>query len=112
MENLETERFGSFFERVEVERKAIKIVNGACQGHKLHGLTECAINAWRDGGGDGAPIAADRSEVAQILVALAARIDAFADKSRVVFAGETVRLLASDQLLAELRSASARLSLN
>lgn len=107
MENAQTDRFGSFFKRVETERAALKIVNNAFPTRKLHGLTAVAIEAWKD---DDVLPTSCRDEIAKILLALAARIDALADQSRVVFAGETFNLLASHELLVELENASKKLT--
>lgn len=107
MENVETDRFGSFFKRVETERTALKIVNTAYPARKLHGLTEVAIKAWAEQ--DCVNSSRAQEEVTRILVTLAARIDALADQSRVVFSGETFDMLASHQLIIELQTAIAKL---
>lgn len=97
-------RFGSFFDRVQTERAALKIVNGRFLGaENLHGLTEAAINSWisvalRKEIGNKNRI----EEIASILRRLASRIDALADQSRTVFSNERFPMLPSDEILQEL----------
>lgn len=106
MKNVETDRFGSFFKRVETERAALKIVNGAFPGCKLHGLSGAAIKAWNEQNSIVRSNCAE--EVSKILRTLSARIDSLADQSRVVFSGELFDLLASQQLLVELENVCRR----
>jgi hypothetical protein len=106
MKDTETDRFGSFFKRVEIERAALKIVNQAFPSYKLHGLTEAAIKSWDEQNSAIAPQCC--MEIATILLTLSKRIDALADQSRVVFSGETMRLLGSHQLLTELENFCSR----
>lgn len=97
-------RFGSFFDRVQTERAALKIVNGTFSGaEKLHGLTEAAINSWvavarRTDVGNNNCIEA----IASILTRLSSRIDALADQSRTVFSDERFPMLPSEEILQEL----------
>lgn len=97
-------RFGSFFDRVQTERAALKIVNGRfAEAEKLHGLTESAINSWvtvvrRMEAGNNNCI----EEIASILKRLSSRIDALADQSRTVFSNERFPMLPSDEILHEL----------
>lgn len=99
-----TNRFGSFFDRVQTERTALKIINGNCLDiKKLHGLTEAAINSW---------VAVDKGSkngnnknieaIASILRRLSSRIDALADQSRTVFSDERFPMLPSEEILQEL----------
>jgi hypothetical protein len=106
MKNAKDNRFGSFFNRVETERAALKIVNKAFPSCKLHGLTKAAIESW---------VAHEdilnhrcRKKVEMSLVALSARIDALADQSRVVFGDESFNIIASHQLLAELERSCSK----
>lgn len=99
-----TNRFGSFFDRVQTERTALKIINGSCLDiKKLHGLTEAAINSWvavakGSKEGDNKSIEA----IASILRRLSSRIDALADQSRTVFSDERFPMLPSEEILQEL----------
>ena len=99
-----TNRFGSFFDRVQTERTALKIINGSCMGiMKLHGLTEAAINSWvavanSSGDGNNKNIEA----IASILRRLSSRIDSLADQSRTVFSDERFPMLPSEEILQEL----------
>lgn len=110
MTNNDQSRFGSFFNRVEVERTALRIVNaGLPEALRLHGLTKSAIDGWKNS------IQNHRSRhiknldtVFLILSRLSARIDALADQSRVVFSGESTPLLPTDELLLELKSSLAQ----
>lgn len=110
MLNNDPSRFGSFFNRVEVERAALRTVNaGLPEALRLHGLTTNAIDRWKSS------IQDDRSRhihnleaVLLILRRLSARIDALADQSRVVFAGEGTPPLPSDELLLELQGSLAQ----
>lgn len=97
-------RFGSFFDRVQTERAALKIVNGRfLEAENLHGLTEAAINSW-------VVVARGKEfknknrieEIASILRRLSSRIDALADQSRTVFANERFPMLPSEEILQEL----------
>lgn len=100
-------RFGSFFDRVQVERAALKIVNANCLTViRLHGLTEAAINSWLT---EAAVCAEGRihdiEAIASILKRLSCRIDALADQSKVVFSNERFPILVSDEILQELNLA-------
>jgi hypothetical protein len=102
-----TNRFGSFFDRVQTERAALKIVNARfSDAMKLHGLTEAAINSWiaTVQNSDDAAIG-NIDAVSSILKRLSARIDALADQSRTVFANERFPTLPSEEILNELASA-------
>ena len=102
-----TNRFGSFFDRVQTERTAIKIVNTRfSDSRKLHGLTEAAINSWHAvmRCSENEPI--ERIEmIASILKRLSSRIDALADQSRTVFSDERFPILPSEEILNELEFA-------
>lgn len=106
MTNVSTDRFGSFFERLETERRALKIVNLAFIDSQLHGLTEAALQAWLN---ESMQVSAECIErkhlVFPILIRLSSRIDALADQSRTVFAGEGGRVLSTVHILSELESA-------
>ncbi|MGA8864277.1 MAG: hypothetical protein WBM09_05025 [Gallionella sp.] len=101
-----TNRFGNFFDRVQTERVALKIVNARfSDAKKLHGLTEAAINAWiavmkntEDG------VIGNIEAIGSILKRLSARIDALADQSRTVFSNERFPMLPSEEILDELAS--------
>ncbi len=100
-------RFGSFFDRVQTERAALKTVNARFTNtRQLHGLTEAAINSWiamvkisED------EVIENIEEIGSILVRLSTRIDALADQSRTVFSDERFSMLPSEEILNELASA-------
>lgn len=102
-----TNRFGSFFDRVQTERAALKIINTRfSDANKLHGLTEAAIHSWIavvKNSEDGA--VEQIEEIGSILRRLSARIDALADQSRTVFSNERFPMLHSEEILNELASA-------
>ena len=100
-------RFGSFFDRVQTERAALRIVNGRFSGAgKLHGITEAAITSWIDVA-MGAEVGKNNSieVIASILRRLSSRIDALADQSRTVFSDERFPILPSEEILHELATA-------
>lgn len=101
-----TNRFGSFFDRVQTERAALKIVNARfSDAKKLHGLTEAAINSWVAVMQNSEEGAIENIEaVGSILKRLSARIDALADQSRTVFSNERFPILPSEEILNELAS--------
>ena len=100
-------RYGSFFDRVQTERAALKIVNARfSDAKKLHGLTEAAIHSWiavvkntEDGTIESIEV------IGSILRRLSARIDALADQSRTVFSNERFPMLPSEEIINELASA-------
>ena len=102
-----TNRFGSFFDRVQTERTAMKIVNARfLDAKKLHGLTEAAINSWIAVVKNSGDESLENIEmVGSILRRLSARIDALADQSRTVFSDERFPILPSEEILNDLASA-------
>ena len=106
MKNTDSQRFGTFFNRVQVEREALKIVNSSPLGaDKLNGLTVAAIDLWaRTGSTNETPW---RTRVAEILKQISSRIDALADQSRTVFSDERFPTLPTHDLLNDLQRALA-----
>jgi len=107
-----TNRFGSFFDRVQIERAALKIINARfSDANKLHGLTEATIHSWITVVKNLDVGAIERIEViGSILRRLSARIDALADQSRTVFSNEHFPTLHSEEILNELASACRLMS--
>lgn len=107
MNESSTNRFGSFFDRVQTERAAMKIVNARLSdAKKLHGLTEAAINSWIAVVKNSKDEPIENIEViGSILRRLSTRIDALADQSRTVFSDERFPILPSEEILNELASA-------
>lgn len=105
MENPSADRFGSFFDRVNTERQALRIVNLTFGKQKLHGLTESAISTW-EANTQKKQVGeqSDISLISGVLRRLSARIDALADQSRTVFSGERLRSLPSHDILLELEN--------
>lgn len=101
-------RFGSFFDRVETERAALKLVNGtAGPVVALHGLSRAAIDRWLAEHERLNSASKSVRRTASILHRLSARIDAQADQSRVVFAGERFAVFPTTELLEELTTSCA-----
>jgi hypothetical protein len=104
MLNSESKRFGTFFDRVQVERSALRLVNKrSWKAPDLHGLTSAAIDAWIN---EAYAVDASRinqfEAIAQLLRRISARVEALADQSRTVFANERFPTLPTDDLLHEL----------
>lgn len=104
MEDTKPQRFGSFFNRVQVEREALKIVNSSLLGTvKLNGLTAAAIDVWSmTGSTNDTP---SKTIAAEILKQISVRIEALADQSRTVFADERFPTLPTHDLLIDLQKA-------
>lgn len=109
MKKSPSNRFGSFFSRVETEREVLGIIN-ARYGHRaaLNGLSEAAINHWK-GRIVGLEICSDQSigKVLDLLCRISVRSDAQADQSRVVFADEPSHALPISELVSALRGTCA-----
>lgn len=98
-------RFGSFFARVQTERRALRAVNLEYSAIKLHGLTDAAINSWASSvmhSGENAR--RNVSEVVNILRRLSSHIGCLADQSREVFSNDVPRSDITSDLLAKLES--------
>lgn len=95
-------RFGSFFDRVQIERTALRIVNAYCSPTELHGLTEAAINSWVTRATGAGIRTCNLKSIESILKRLSSRIDALADQSRTVFSDERFPMLVSEEILQEL----------
>lgn len=107
MNDNSSNRFGSFFDRVKIERAALKIVNTKfSDARKLHGLTEAAIKSWITTVKISEDVTIENIEViGSILRRLSSRIDALADQSRTVFSNERFPMLPSEEILNELAHA-------
>lgn len=96
-------RFGSFFDRVQIERTALRLVNANCPaGSQLHGLTDAAINSWLSGASVAGKQTCKLKSIESILKRLSSRIGALADQSRAVFSNERFPVLISEEILQEL----------
>jgi hypothetical protein len=105
MSSNDSKRFGTFFDRVQVERSALRLVNiQTWKAPKLHGLTTAAIDAWI-----ASAHAVDVNHfqqfeaIAKLLRRISARVDALADQSRTVFANDRFKTLPTIDLLQELQ---------
>jgi hypothetical protein len=96
-------RFASFFSRVQTEREVLMIINRTFSTEaSLHGLTQAAIEQWNNRISR-ATKAAVPNEVLELLRRISIRADALADKSRIVFAEEPMTSLPIVCLLTQLR---------
>lgn len=103
MRDLTAERFGAFFDRLQTERIALKIVNVKFSDQKLHGLTESAISVWACGAvriHSASPKTI--GSIVEILMRLSTRIGALADQSRTVFSGEGFGSIPCHEILSKL----------
>lgn len=104
-------RFGTFFSRVETEREVLSIVNDLVKGPRLYGLTSSAIDRW-----DANVTKSNKSdsvgEVVRVLQQIAIRAETHADQSRVVFANEARMSLPVHDLVQDLRSLCKALCLD
>lgn len=104
MLNNDTERFGTFFDRIQVERSALRLVNSQTwKAPNLHGLTSAAIDAWVQGAClHNANRTQQVNAISQLLLRISARVEALADQSRTVFENDRFPTLPTDDLLLEL----------
>ena len=109
MLNSDSERFGTFFDRVKVERTALRLVNSRTwKAPDLHGLTTAAINTWvYQASLTNANRVQQIGTIALLLRRISARVEALADQSRTVFANDRFPTLPTTDLLLELQEVVA-----
>ena len=101
-----SDRFGSFFSRVETEREVLSIVNARFgQLAQLHGLTLDAVDGWYSRLMHQCELQDGVEHVRFLLQRISARCQAEADQSRIVFDDAPQRPLPISDLTEELRRA-------